>query len=81
MNIDYWPVEKIGVHAGATVAAGRFKVTVGYAHFFYETIFVPVGAGLVKDIATVAEDAATGVNEGRFRAAQNVFSLQIDAAF
>lgn len=81
MNIDYWPVEKIGLHAGATVAVGRLKVTVGYAHFFYETLFVPVGAGLVKDIATVAEDAATGVNEGRFRAAQDVFSLQIDAAF
>ena len=63
------------------MAAGRFKVTVGYAHFFYETIFVPVGTGLVKDIATVAEDAANGVNEGRFRAAQDVFSLQIDAAF
>jgi hypothetical protein len=81
MNLDYWPVEKIGIHAGATVAAGRFKITAGYAHFMYATVDVPVGRGRVKDIATANEEAANAVNEGTFRAAQNVFSLQVNAAF
>lgn len=81
MNLDYWPVEKIGIHAGATVAAGRFKITAGYAHFMYERVDVPVGTGRVMDIASANEEAATAVNEGTFRAAQNVFSLQVNAAF
>jgi hypothetical protein len=81
MSIDYWPVEKFGVHAGATIAAGRFKLTAGYAHFFYKSVNVPVGTGMVKEIATVNETEATAVNEGFYRASQDLFSLQIDAAF
>jgi hypothetical protein len=81
MSVDYWPVEKIGIHGGATLAAGRFRVSVGYAHFMYESITVPLGQGRVRDIVSIDIDKANAVNEGNYRAAQNVFSLQVDAAF
>ncbi|MET0283604.1 MAG: outer membrane protein transport protein [Polyangiales bacterium] len=81
MNIDYWPVQKIGMHLGATVRFGRVKLTAAYARLFYQTVQVRVGTGQVKDIASVEELKATGVNEGRFTARQNIFSLQLNAAF
>lgn len=81
MNIDYWPVEKISMHLGTTVAFGRYKLHAAYAHIFYQPVEVAVGTGGVKDIATLNEDMATGVNEGRFEAAQDIFSLQFNAQF
>lgn len=81
MNIDYWPVQKLGIHAGTTVAFGRFKLTAAYARLMYQEVQVQVGTGGVKDIASIQETAATGVNEGRFKASQNVFSLQLNAGF
>jgi long-subunit fatty acid transport protein len=81
MNIDIWPVRKIGLHLGATYRFRRFKFTAGYAHLFYERIDVPVGTGRVLESVTTNEAAATAVNEGSFRATQDVFSLQLNAAF
>ncbi len=82
MNIDYWPVAKLGLHLGATLAfLERFKVHVAYAHMFYQATEVAVGTGQVKDIASIDEAKSTGVNEGRFTAALNVFSLQLNASF
>jgi hypothetical protein len=81
MNIDYWPVQKLGIHAGTTVAFGRFKLTAAYARLIYQTVKVQVGTGGVKDIASLQEVQSTGVNEGTFRASQNVFSFQLNAGF
>lgn len=82
MNIDYWPVKKLGIHLGATFAfAERFKAHVAYARLIYQTTEVAVGTGGVKDIASINEIQSTGVNEGRFTAGLNVFSLQLNASF
>jgi long-subunit fatty acid transport protein len=82
MNFDYWPVEKISVHVGATVAfLERFKLSAAYAHIFYQPVEVSVGTGGVKDIASVEEASSTGVNEGRFEASQDIFSMQFNTQF
>jgi hypothetical protein len=82
MNIDYWPVEKLGIHVGATFAfLERFKVHLAYAHLFYQATEVAVGTGQVRDIASIDEAKSKGVNEGRFEAALDVFSLQLNASF
>ena len=81
MNIDYMPVQKLGLHFGATMAFGRYRLTAAYAHLFYQEIVVGVGEGLVKEIATLKEDQASAVNEGTFTGALNVLSLQVNAQF
>jgi hypothetical protein len=80
-NIDYWAVEKLGVHLGGTFAFGRFTLSAAYSHLFYQDVEVSVGTGGVKDIATLNEDLSTGVNEGKFKAQQDIFSLQLNCAF
>jgi hypothetical protein len=82
MNIDYWPVRKLGLHAGATIGiTERIKVHLAYAHLFYQDTVVLTGTGNVKDIASINEVAATAVNEGSYRAGLDVFSAQLNAAF
>jgi hypothetical protein len=81
-NIDFaMPIQKIGVHVGATLKLDRYRMTVAYAHLFYETIDVPLGTGQVKSIVAINEMAALPVNEGRFSGGLDVLSLQLNAAF
>jgi hypothetical protein len=81
MNIDFWPLKKVGVHAGLTTQLGRQKFTIAYSHVFYETVAVPVGTGKVVDIAAEAPDRGQAVNEGYYQAALDVISLQTNIAF
>jgi long-subunit fatty acid transport protein len=81
MNTDYMPVEKIGAHVGATFALATYRITLGYAHIFFETREVAIGEGRVLDIATNNAQAAQAVNEGRFRGGLDVFSLGLNARF
>jgi opacity protein-like surface antigen len=81
MNLDYWPVRKFSVNAGLTVGAEHFRFHLGYSHIFYQKVVVPVGAGLVPEIATNNEAAADAINEGTFVAAQHVVALQLNASF
>jgi long-chain fatty acid transport protein len=81
MNIDYFPVQKIGAHIGGTLALGKYRMTLAYAHFFQEEITVPVGTGMVKDLVTINEPMANAVNEGKFWSSLDVFSLQLSAGF
>jgi hypothetical protein len=82
MNIDYWPVRKIGLHLGATIGfMDRFKITAGYAHIFFDKVTVPLGTGGIKDIATVAENVSQPVNEGTYVAGLDVVSVQLNAKF
>jgi hypothetical protein len=81
-NIDYaMPIQKIGIHAGATVALGDYRITLAYAHLIYETITVPLGQGLVKDIAAVNPMAVEPINEGRYTGSLDVLSLQLNGQF
>jgi hypothetical protein len=81
MNIETWPVAKLSLHAGATVAFDRVRISVAYAHVFYQDIDLAVGAGAVKEIAATSVDRALAVNEGYYRAALDVVSGQLDMAF
>lgn len=81
MNTDYMPVQKIGAHIGATIAVATYKITLAYAHVFFQTVDVPVGQGLVKDIVVNFPERSQPVNEGRFAGGLDVVSLQMNAQF
>ena len=81
MNIDYMPVQKVGAHAGLTIALSRYRISLGYAHIFYQTVNVNLGQGKVLDIAVNNASGAQAVNEGRFTGGLDVFSLQMNARF
>lgn len=81
MNIDAFPVEKIGAHLGGTLQLGNYRLTLAYAHFFQSEVTVPVGTGKVLDIATASPELATAVNEGKFWSALDVISVQLGARF
>jgi long-subunit fatty acid transport protein len=84
MNIDYWPIQKYTLSLGATVALDRFKLTLAYAHVFYQTVTTRVGEGNVKEITAIpgaTPDAAQAVNEGKYTASLNVVSLQANYTF
>jgi hypothetical protein len=81
MNIDVWPIQKIGLHLGATMAFDRLRLSIAYAHLFYERVQVPLGSGLVNETVTDEPQLAQAVNEGDYRAAQDIVSLQADVRF
>ncbi|HVZ34319.1 MAG TPA: hypothetical protein VG963_17950, partial [Polyangiaceae bacterium] len=80
-NIDSFPMQRIGLHAGLTLAHGRQKITLAYAHLFYTPITVGVGDGKVPAIAAVSPQAALPVNEGYYQAMVDVISLQSNLSF
>ena len=75
------PVQKISAHIGATFALATYRITLGYAHVFFQTTDVALGEGRVVDIATNNAAAAQAVNEGRFTGSLDVFSLGLNARF
>lgn len=81
MNIDAWPVAKLGLHAGGTLALHKLKLSVAYAHIFFQPVDVGVGAGRVPEIVSQQQNAAQAVNEGYYQAALDVVSLQANLAF
>ncbi len=81
MNIDFWPVRKLGMHLGATLALAAYRLSLGYAHLFYQPVIVSRGTGQVKDIATVNQAEADAVNEGRYDAVQDILTLQVNRSF
>lgn len=81
MNIDFWPVRKVGLHFGASAAINDYRITLAYAHLFYQSVIVNRGTGKVKDIATVNEAQSDPVNEGRYDAVQDIVALQVNRSF
>lgn len=75
MQIDYWPVSRIGLHAGVRFrVAGRIDITASYAHIFDETIVTgapadePIETSFPRfqstgEVTTI--DKRTGVMVGR----------------
>ncbi|MET0339375.1 MAG: outer membrane protein transport protein [Polyangiales bacterium] len=80
MNIDVYPVRKVGVHLGATSQYGRLKLTIAYAHLFYQKLTVPVGTGEVREITSQPPEPQA-VNEGFYQAQLDVISGQMNIAF
>jgi long-subunit fatty acid transport protein len=81
MNIDAFPVAKLGLHVGGTLAFERVKLSVGYAHVFFQPVDVGVGAGRVPEIVSQQPNQAQAVNEGYYQAALDVVSLQANLEF
>jgi hypothetical protein len=81
MSIVAWPVQKVGLHVGVTAAFGQYKLSLAYAHLFYQQIDVPLGSGQLKENVRLDPERANAINEGRYRAALDVVSLQLNTTF
>jgi hypothetical protein len=82
MNPDYFAQQKFGLHIGASLRVhSMVKLSVAYAHIFYGNVNTGVGQGKVPEIAAVPAMPpdtvpAQPVNEGTYRARQDIISLQ-----
>lgn len=81
MNIDSWPVQKVGVHVGASLGLGKVTLSAAYAHLFFASVDVPIGTGEVREVVSQMPDAAQAVNEGYYTAGLDVFSVQGNLTF
>jgi hypothetical protein len=81
MNIDAFPVQKVGLHFGLSLQNDNQKITLAYAHIIYKDTTVAVGEGQVKEIVSAMPQSANAVNEGFYQASQDVISLQSNLAF
>lgn len=64
-QVDYWPFQRVGLHAGATFRIDRtVDITISYAHIFQETI--TVGAPAHTNRADRGFDKTVGMKENRF---------------
>lgn len=81
MNIDAFAVSRYGLHVGATYALGRLKLSIAYAHIFYQSVDVAVGQGRVNEVVAANPERAQAVNEGSYSAALNVISVQANGSF
>jgi len=81
MNIDAWAVSRYGLHLGATWAFGALKLSLAYAHIFYESVNVALGQGRLNEVVSTAPEQAQAVNEGNYSAALNVISVQANGSF
>jgi long-subunit fatty acid transport protein len=81
MNIDAWPVQKVGLHAGLTLAHKRTRLTLAYSHVFFGQVEVPVGSGRVTEVASTLPEMAQAVNEGFYQASLDVISVQSNLSF
>jgi hypothetical protein len=64
MQTDFWPVARLGLHAGVTVrVAGAIDLIVAYAHIFQETIVVaPPSHRARRDRSRAPHDRALAWN-------------------
>lgn len=81
MNIDLWPVAKLGLHLGGSLRLGSVTLAIAYSHVFYQPVDVDVGRGRVVEIVSQNPLAAQAVNEGSYAAALDVISGQANIAF
>jgi long-subunit fatty acid transport protein len=81
MAIDAWPVQKIGLHVGATMAFDNLRLSLAYAHVFVEQVSVPAGTGQFYEVVSVPAGEPLAVNEGDYRASLDVVSIQADMRF
>jgi hypothetical protein len=81
MNIDSWPIAKLSLHIGGTVAFDRVRLSLAYAHVFYQPVEMDVGAGKVLEIVSQSQNKAQAVNEGYYSTSQDILSGQLNVAF
>jgi long-subunit fatty acid transport protein len=81
MAIDAWPVQKIGLHLGATMAFDNLRLSLAYAHLFIEHVSVPGNTGQFYEVVSVPQGEPLAVNEGEYRASLDVVSIQANLTF
>ncbi|MCS6798111.1 MAG: outer membrane protein transport protein [Myxococcota bacterium] len=74
-NLDFWPVERIGVHAGLTARLGNLDVSLAYAHFFQQTLEVAPEEARLPQIS--ADEMGAIVNAGSYTSNADVLSLAV----
>lgn len=80
MNIDSVPIAKLGLHVGGTIAFGNVKLSIGYAHLFFQPVDVGLGTGRITEIVSQLQQRAQAVNEGAYKASLDVVSVQANVA-
>jgi len=79
LSVDFMPLERLGLHGGATLRVGDLDVSVAYAHIFQET--VTVGTGEAQYHALAASGTGPVVNAGRYAASYDVISAGLSYRF
>ncbi len=75
---DFIPAQRVGVHAGATVRAGSFDLSLGYAHLFQKTIVATEEEARLTPVEPTG-DPDTVINAGKYTARWDIVS--VGAAF
>lgn len=77
-QLDFLPLQRYGMHLGATARFGRFDLTLAYARLLQPTVDVSVErAQLRRNVAGLAgEGDAAIMNAGRYRSSFDVAALQ-----
>jgi hypothetical protein len=80
-NLDYYPVNRYGLHAGASIVLGIATLSIAYAHIFYNQLNVPVGRGRVPEIVALDRGQAQAINDGHYNARADILSFQGNVSF
>ena len=87
-SLDFFPTERIGVHAGLTVRLGRIDISLAYAHLFQSDIEVAPNdgaAGGPENEAMLPQVSADGmgviVNAGTYSSNFDVLALSANYHF
>lgn len=75
MQLDYWPVQTFGVHGGLTVRLGSFDISLAYAHFFRQTVYVQESEAKLPQLVAAGAPALT--NAGVYESNMDVVSLGV----
>jgi long-subunit fatty acid transport protein len=75
MQLDYWPVQTFGVHGGLTVRLGRFDISLAYAHFFRQSVYVSPAEAKLPQL--VAVGTPSRMNAGAYESDMDVVSLGV----
>ncbi len=75
-QLDFWPTQRLGLHAGLTLEVGQFDLSLSYAHLFNETVTTQPDEAAVPQLVAVG-DRPVSVNAGVYASNIDVVSLGV----
>ena len=80
--IDYYPMQRFGIHTGLSGRIGKVEMSLGYAHFFHTDFNNPNGEWrqVVIDLDGPREDGLV-VNSGKYTAGFDIFTWSLRVIF
>jgi len=67
MNVDFWPVSRVGLHGGVTVRLDqRVDLTFAYGHIMQETIVVAAPASVSEDERPFSRNVGVAITSGSY---------------